>query len=68
MFKPHSAAAAIEKYAEDTYIQHNPHVPDGKDGLASTFKSLAKASPRKRAHFKRVVAKDHQVILQCRQE
>jgi predicted SnoaL-like aldol condensation-catalyzing enzyme len=38
--------AAIDQYIGDTYIQHNPSLPDGKDTLKKAFAGWFKGQPK----------------------
>ena len=67
MFNDCKPAEAIETYAGDMYIQHNPHVGDGKQAFIDYFERMAAEYPGKYVKIKRAFAEGNHVILHCHQ-
>ena len=54
---------AFARYAGDTYIQHNPLIPDGKEPVVKFLNDFVKVHPMAQNEIKRVIAEGDLVVL-----
>lgn len=63
VFLKHQVKEYADRYIGDQYIQHNPHVPDGKAPFVNYFIGHFKENPEAKSVIKRAVAEGNLVFL-----
>lgn len=63
VFTKHQVTEYSDRYLDKRYIQHNPHVSDGKAPFVDYFKDYFKKNPEANNKIKRVIAADDLVVL-----
>lgn len=63
VFLKHQVQAYADRYIGSQYIQHNPHVPDGKAPFTEFFIQHFKENPQAKSVIKRAVAEGDLVFL-----
>lgn len=58
---------AIKLYVGEQYIQHNPHVSNGKAGFIEYFDRMQAEYPNKSIRFLRAICEDNLVALHTHQ-
>lgn len=57
---------AIDKYLGETYIQHNPNLPDGKDALKAGVTQWFKGAPKEKVDVQHLSADGDLVYIHTR--
>jgi predicted SnoaL-like aldol condensation-catalyzing enzyme len=57
---------AVDEYLAESYVQHNPSVPDGRQALKEFMASFFKEYPDLKVEIVRTVAEDDLVVLHVR--
>ncbi|MCL5949468.1 MAG: ester cyclase [Candidatus Bathyarchaeota archaeon] len=63
IFNQHKPAQAVAQYIGANYRQHNPHAPDGPQGVIAYATGYLKANPELRLEFKRIIAEGDLVAV-----
>ena len=62
-FNQHDLSAAERYISPTTYIQHNPHVPNGRDAFVKAFTGIFQQNPQRQSVIKAAIAEGDLVAL-----
>lgn len=62
-FNDHDLSAADRYISDTTYIQHNPHVPNGREPFKNTFAQIFQQNPQRHSKIVRVIGDGDLVAL-----
>ncbi|SCY75266.1 Predicted SnoaL-like aldol condensation-catalyzing enzyme [Flavobacterium anhuiense] len=61
--------SAVDEFISKDFIQHNPTLPDGIEGVRGVVQMLSlQGVPKQQIQFKHIIAQDDTVILHTRTE
>ena len=63
LFNQHLPEEALDRCVGLTYTQHNPRVPDGRDGLVAFARGVLEEFPQFSVECRRVTAEDDRVVV-----
>jgi len=62
-------ASAVDEFMSKDFIQHNPNIPDGPEGVKQVLQMLAsQGTPKQKIEFKHVAVEGDVVFLHSRYE
>ncbi|MFV0465437.1 MAG: ester cyclase [Lachnospiraceae bacterium] len=61
-FNQHDVEAA-DDYVREDYIQHNPGVPQGREGLKNAFRDKFKSNPEFHLRIDKMIQEDDMVVV-----
>jgi predicted SnoaL-like aldol condensation-catalyzing enzyme len=68
IFNQKKPGEAVAQYIAPNYRQHNPHAPDGPDGVVAFATGYLKANPQLSIEFKRIIAEGEYVVVHSHQK
>ncbi|KTD62391.1 nuclear transport factor 2 family protein [Legionella shakespearei] len=62
-FNQHQPREAAIRYLHESYIQHNPNAPDGREAFYTLFEKYFQDYPLSHVEIRRIIADENMVVL-----